>query len=156
MATVKQEYISIKHPFSQDERNDIAAKLAEKQIEIGELEDEKKSAASRYKAEIDARTAEVKLYSRQIKDGFVFLDIYADVHRNFKDKQWEWIDPATGEIVKTKPFEGKDFQMTIDDEADIVDIEHEEPKLLGPPSDDIEYIDLEDSKEEEDENGDED
>lgn len=143
MAKVKQEYVEIKHYFSQEERNNIASKLAEKQIEIGELEDDKKSAASRFKAEIDARTAEVKLFSRQIKDGFVFLNVYADVHRNFKEKQWEWIDPTTGEVVKTKPFEGKDFQMTIDDESDVVDGEYEEQKLLGPPSDDFEDIDFE-------------
>lgn len=111
------EYINIKHILTQEERNEMAFSLAEKQLEKNMLEDEKKSVTSSYKAKIDAKNAEINVLSGNVKDGYVFVSIYSDRRKNTVTRQWEWWNPETGEIVKTEPFSPKDYQTNIDDDA---------------------------------------
>lgn len=148
MRTWPQEFIDVKHILTQDERNQMSFSLAEKQIEISGLEDEKKSVTSTYKAKIDAKTAEVKLLSHQIKDGYITLTVHAEKRRNYMEKRWEWWDTASGEMVKTEPFAGTDFQMTTDDVDDqgepIQDVEHQEVRMLsdGSEGDGTPFVDV--------------
>jgi hypothetical protein len=114
MATM--EYVNIKHVLTQEERNDMAFTLAEKQIEMNSLEDEKKSVTSSYKAKIDAKKAEINVLSGNIKDGYVFHSLYCEKRRNVKKKQWEWWDTQNGEMIKVEPFQGKDYQISTDDQ----------------------------------------
>ena len=151
MRTYPQEFINVKHFLTQDERNSMSFDLAEKQIDISGLEDEKKSVVSTYKAKIDAKTAEVKLLSHQIKDGYITLTINAEKRRNTKEKRWEWWDPNTGEMVKQEPFVGSDFQMTTEDlesqEEEVQDVDHQEVMMLPEASigEDTAFVDIPDS-----------
>jgi len=150
MRTWPQEFINVKHVLTQDERNQMSFELAEKQIEISGLEDEKKGVASTFKAKIDAKTAEVKLLSHQIKDGYITLTTTAEKRRNFQEKRWEWWDVTTGEMVKSEPFVGSDFQMTTDDmepEGEgVQDVDHQEVIMLPEASigDETPFVDLPD------------
>lgn len=148
MRTWPQEFINVKHFLTQDERNSMSFDLAEKQIEFSGLEDEKKSVVSTYKAKMDAKMAEVKLLSHQIKDGYITLTINAERRRNTDEKRWEWWDPNTGEMVKQEPFVGSDFQMTTEDleaqKEGVQDVDHQEVIMLPEASigEDTEFVDI--------------
>jgi len=160
------EYVDSKHILSQDERNQMGLNLASKHIEVGDLLEEKKANVSQYTAKIDAKKAEISLLSTQINNGYVILSVYAEKRRNFTDKVWEWIDPNTGEIVKTEPFMGNDFQMRTDDvdyrdipqDPDVQDVEHTEILLLGAPGvgEEIEFTDVDSSDVDDDHDDDDD
>lgn len=142
--TGTMEYIDHKHILTQDERNEMGMQLAEKQIEIQTLLEEKKGVTSSYTAKVDIKKAEISLAATQIKDGYIILSVYAERRRNFRDKVWEWMDPNTGEVLKTKPFEGTDFQMRVgdvdesdeaipgDESGEVQDVEHSEVLMIGP------------------------
>ena len=113
------EYVNAKHYLSQEERNEMAMSLAEKHIDITNLQEEKKGVVSEYTAKIDVKKAEINLMSTHIKDGYITRSVHAQKKKNFFTKQWEWIDPNTGEILKKEAFTGSDFQMRVDDNDDL-------------------------------------
>lgn len=157
MSKYPLEVIDYKHVLTQDERNEKAMQLAEKHIDIDTLKDEKKSMNTSYQAKIDQKMAEVNLFSIEIKDGYVTLTIQAEKRKNFFTHQWEWYNPNTGELLKTKPFEGRDWQMSVDDQDDfeerkdpfnedgeVQDVDHSEVLMIGPGIIEPEEIDGED------------
>lgn len=149
MRSYPMEFIDAKHYLTQEERNDMGFSLSEKHIEISNLTEEKKGVVANYTAKIDQRKAEISLLSTNIANGYVMLSLHAEKRRNYKERMWEWWDTNTGEIVKTKPFEGSDFQLRTDDveepepEQPVEDVQHTEALLLGSgEAESVEYQDV--------------
>ncbi len=167
--TEEKEYVEIKYFFTQDEKNKLAFSLAERSVEKSELEEEKKASASQYKAKIDGVAANIHILSRHIKDGWEHRKVYATKRKNLLAGIWEWIDPETGEVIKSERLVGKDMQLSLDEQRayeeqmrqqnEPIDVEPDSqgPFLLGsgelPPADepeepghieDIEHEDVQD------------
>jgi len=109
------EDIEIKHDLTQDERNEMNTQLTDKLIEISEVEDEKKAKAAQFKARLDGLNGDVNLLARQLRDGYIFYTVSAERRRNYLLKRWEYVNPETGELLKSEPFMGRDFQMRVGD-----------------------------------------
>ncbi|TXH14196.1 MAG: DNA-binding protein [Hyphomicrobiaceae bacterium] len=99
METYPTEDITVIHNLTQEERNEKAMELSQKQIDFNDLEDEKKAVAADYKARMDAINGSIKILSRQIKDGYIIETITAEKRRNFERKQWEYYNIDTGELA---------------------------------------------------------
>jgi len=96
--------------LTEAEIKEAGAALARRYSEITNLEEQKKSVTSDFKAKIDAATAEASLLARQIQNGYEFRQIDCEIQRVWEDKTVQTIRLDTGEIVKTRPMTADELQ----------------------------------------------
>ncbi|KAA9357269.1 hypothetical protein [Larkinella humicola] len=108
-----RETITYRHYYTPEEHSEKSQQLATVNIQKVELEDEKKAITSEYKAKIDAHQSQLNLLSRQVHDRFETRTILAVKRKNFTDRIWEYINPDSGEIIKTEPLTGRDLQYDV-------------------------------------------
>jgi hypothetical protein len=98
--------------FSEEEKRQMAQELANKNIEIAGLEDEKKAVMSSFKARIDAATANVNLLATHLAQGKkqIFYKCYLDFDRTRKMRLWK--EQKTHKVIKEEPMREEDQQVT--------------------------------------------
>ena len=134
------ETVNFKYLFTQDERNENAAKLTTHMGEKGRLEANKKSVVSEYKALIDREESEIRIAQQHVHDGYTYKDIVAKKVPDFESRQWCFIHPETGEIIKTRdfvpgeqlPMEGMEEEPQ--SEHPVEDGEYKEVRMIGGPT----------------------
>lgn len=101
--------------FTEEEKASIAKELAEKNIEIKALEDEKKAVTSNYAAKINQAKAVVNLNATHLNTGktLKMFKCFLDFDRIKKQRMFR--DKETDRVIKTEPMRPEDFQMKFSD-----------------------------------------
>ena len=108
------ETINGKYKFTEEEKAKMASSLANKQIDMKILEDEKKSVMSGYKDRIDRFEWEVNRLSRNIVDGFEFRDFECRVEKDYDAHLKRYYCVDSGELIDERPLDPSDYQQELD------------------------------------------
>jgi len=108
---IVQEYV--KYKFSEAEKKDISAEMAEKIGEASALEDEKKALTKDFGGRIDIMNNEISISAQELRQGYTMRKVDCMVEEDFKKKRIYHMRCDTGEVVRTKPMRSDDLQMTI-------------------------------------------
>ena len=79
-------------------------------LDLGELEDKKKSAASTFKDGIDRKTAEVREYSRKVKDREEIRKVRCTWHADYEARKAFLTRDDTGEEISGRPLTAQEMQ----------------------------------------------
>lgn len=79
-------------------------------LDIGELEDKKKSAASGYKDGIDRKTSEVREFSRKVKDREEMRKVRCTWHADYEARKAYLTRDDTGEEISGRPLTTQEMQ----------------------------------------------
>ncbi len=111
---IKEESIWGKYKFDEAEKVDIASKLTIKITEKNQIEDEKKSAMSSFKAQVDSIDAIINKLSIDYQNGYEFRSIECEVDFNFERKCKTYYRKGTKEVIEVKPMTAEDFQTKLE------------------------------------------
>lgn len=100
--------------LSEKEIKDAGAALARSYSEITDLEEQKKSVTSDFKAKIDGATAQASILARKIQNGYDFRDVECEEVWDYDDKVVELIRLDTGETVKSRKITPEELQRKLD------------------------------------------
>lgn len=101
-----------KYFFTEEEKKTLSNQLANKQIDMRILEDEKKSVMSQYKDRIDRIKWDIARYSRNIVDGYEIRDFDCVVEKDYDAHLKRYVDERTGAIIAEKPLDPQDYQQS--------------------------------------------
>lgn len=110
--------------LTQDERNTLGDDLAQQYIDIQQLEEQKKSATSNFKAKIDAATADASQKARVLKDGYEMRDVEVETRYDASIGLAIIVRKDTGEIIKQRPLTQEERQQ---------ELELEDRQPVAPP-----------------------
>jgi len=116
MSEKKIELVFVKYEFTPAEMMEIAGEMARHHQERKATDDERKSAASQFKATIDVHDAQLNVLSENYRSGYVYRNLECHVEFDFIEKVRRYIRPDTGEIVKIEPLKEEDYQTSLYDE----------------------------------------
>ena len=114
-AKVEYETLNCKYTFSEEEKRDIAEKLANKTHELDGVEAEKKSVMSSFKDRIEGVQLEIKTAARLYQDGYEYRNIECEVDRDFDAGEVKYIRTDTGEVARTKKITMAERQRRIEE-----------------------------------------
>ena len=113
IGTVKTENRLCEYKFSEAEKREIAAELANGVAEIAKLEDRKKSAASQFTADINAKQSEVNQAAEKLRSGFEMRDMECEVIYSNIDNVVRWIRTDTGELAHERRMRPDEKQLAL-------------------------------------------
>ena len=151
MAQNPIEEVQVLHTFTPKEIQELGVRVASKVAEKENKESEKKSIASQYKADIDAITTQIKSLSNRINEGHESRTVLAEKVKNVETKCWDYLDINTRLVLKSVPFQSKDFQgqqLSITDPEGVDPDGYKEP-YNGPKFSDDDDDDLDNDDESE-------
>ena len=99
-----------KYVFSQEEKRDLAASLADLTLEVESLEEQKKTTATQFKNQIDKITAELKGAAQGIRSGYEMRYVDCEVTNNFAEKRVDFFRVDTGELIRTRDMRPEELQ----------------------------------------------
>jgi hypothetical protein len=97
--------------FSVEEKRQLAQSLANKNIEIQGLGDEKTAVMSQFKAKIDQATAEVNLLATHLSTGKKQKTYRCWLDFDETRKLRIWREEKTDKVIKEEPMQAQDFQL---------------------------------------------
>ena len=92
----------LKCVLTETEIKTAGAQLARSYSEITDLEDQKKSSASDFKARIDSASAQASIVARKIQNGYEFRDIDCEEVWNWDEKTVDVVRLDNGETVRSR------------------------------------------------------
>lgn len=104
-----------KYIFTEPEKKDIAADMAQKIVTLQQAENDLKAIKSDYKSQIDGIQANINSSATKLTSGYEMRSTKCQVIPNWPKKVWEYARTDTGEIVKRKDMTSNDLQMEFDD-----------------------------------------
>ena len=110
LSTVK---IRAKYRFTEQEKVEIAQRLAHKNLEQREVDEERKSMMSNFKDKIDAIKAEISQLSNNLSTGTDYREFTCTVKMDFKKKVKRFRDVYSHKIVDVRPLDPGDYQMRL-------------------------------------------
>jgi hypothetical protein len=113
MAEPKIESRLCEYKFSEAEKKEIAATLANGVSELQRLEERKKQLASQLKSEVDGKQAAVNLAAEQLRSGFEMRSIDCEVVYSYIDDQVRWIRTDTGEVAHERKMRPDERQLPV-------------------------------------------
>lgn len=102
--------VQVRYEYADKERAEISQNLAQRQIELTELAEEKKAVMSGFNERQKAKNVDIAKFCRQVRDGYEMRDHQCEVILDFKKKQKRYKDTGTKKIVKTEAFTPGDEQ----------------------------------------------
>lgn len=99
--------------FTEKEKAQIAADLANGVAELARMEERKKSVASQIKAEIDAKQSSVNAAAEKLRSGFEMRDIECEVIYAYIDDVIRWVRTDNGEIAFERRMRPEERQMKV-------------------------------------------
>ena len=115
MPEPKYENEFIKYLFTDEEKKEIAAEMAQKIVNLQQAEDDKKAITSDYKSQIDGIQAGINLTATKLTTGYEMRSTKCQVVPNYPKKVWEYIRVDTGLLVKEKGMTTNDLQMEFEE-----------------------------------------
>ena len=104
-----------KYRFSDKEKGEIANDLAQKQIDMKIVEDEKKSIMASYMDQLKRFLWDINRMSRDVVDGFEMRDFECIIEKDYKAHLKQYKDIHTGKIVAERPLDPSDYQQEFDE-----------------------------------------
>lgn len=108
--TTERQTVQARYNFTTSEKSEIAGKLAQRQIDLVEREDEKKTVMASFNDRIKSIKLDISKLSRGYRDGWEYRDYECTVVYNYTKKEKAYKDVRTGEVVDTAPFAPGDEQ----------------------------------------------
>jgi hypothetical protein len=106
---------SLRYTFTDEEKLSMAKESAEINKSIALLEDDKKSAMSSFKSQIDEKEARRMRLSNCISDGTEFRDIDCEIKYNSpSDGVKQVVRKDTGEVVEAEPMTQQELQEELE------------------------------------------
>jgi hypothetical protein len=105
----------LKCVLTETEIKAAGAQLARSYSEITDLEDQKKSSASNFKARIDISTAQASILARKIQNGYEFRDIDCEEVWNWDEKTVDVVRLDTFEVMKSRIMTAGELQQGLFD-----------------------------------------
>lgn len=99
--------------FTEKEKAQIAADLANGVAELARMEERKKSVASQIKAEIDAKQSSVNAAAEKLRSGFEMRDIECEVVYAYIDDVIRWVRTDNGRIAFERRMRPEERQMKV-------------------------------------------
>jgi hypothetical protein len=114
----KKENLNLQYHFSQDELRDLGKKLAESQIQLRQLDADRKRVADEWNARISDKEAEITSLSSKVSSGYEYRDIPCEVTLNepVNKKTARRLD--TGETVWVRDLTNAEKQLTLQFDAE--------------------------------------
>jgi len=100
----------LKCVLTEEEIKEAGASLARKYSEITDLEEQKKSVVSDFKAQIDSATAMASVLARRIQNGYEYRNVDCEEQYDFNEKEIRVVRLDTGEIFKSRPMTPDELQ----------------------------------------------
>lgn len=149
MGTTKKVYTSeyCKYDFTEDDKKEIAQKMAMKTLESGELEQQKKSVMTGFKNKIEAADLVARECANHLKDGYEMRSIECEVIRDYDDGVIRYVRVDNGECVRTDDITHEERQMHIDELLKMR--EHAADKCANEDFEDAEILQIEDNGDQE-------
>jgi hypothetical protein len=113
MAEPKIEPRLCEYKFSESEKKEIAAGLANGVAEVARMEEKKKSVASQFTADINAKQSAVNLAAEQLRSGFEMRSIDCEVVYSYIDDPVRWIRTDTGEVAHERKMRPDERQLPV-------------------------------------------
>ncbi len=103
-----------KYVFNEDEKKEISKELANKQVDMNIVEDEKRSMVSQYKDRIDRFKFDINKLSRSIIDGFEYREFECWIEKDYDAHVKRYIDIHSNAVVAERPLDPSDYQQEMD------------------------------------------
>ena len=113
MAEPKIEPRLCEYKFSESEKKEIAATLANGVSELQRLEERKKQLASQLKSEVDGKQAAVNLAAEQLRSGFEMHSIDCEVVYSNIDEMVRWIRTDNYEVAHERKMRPDEKQLAL-------------------------------------------
>lgn len=111
--TTERVTIQAKHIYTESEKREIAGKMAQRQIELVEKNDEKKTVMASFADALKRINLDISKLSRGYRDGWDFRDYECVVVYDYANREKLYKDAYTGEIRDRRPFAPGDEQRKI-------------------------------------------
>jgi hypothetical protein len=111
---VKKENINLQYRFSGDELRQLGKDLAEAQIALRQLDDDRKRIADEWKARISAKEAEIASLSNKVSSGYEYRDIPCEITLNEPIGKKTARRTDTGEVAWVRDLTENERQRTLD------------------------------------------
>jgi hypothetical protein len=103
-----------KYIFTDDDKRVIAMSLANKQVDKGIVEDEKRSVMSNFKERIDRICLDINKLSRNLIDGYEYRDFECHVEINWAENTKSYITVDGGDVLSVRALDPSDYQLKLD------------------------------------------
>lgn len=103
-----------KYVFNEEEKRTIAMALANKQVDKGLVEDEKRSVMSKFKDQIDRICLDINKYSRNLIDGYEHRDFECHVDLDWATNTKQFISVDSGKVIAERALCPSDYQLKMD------------------------------------------
>jgi uncharacterized protein (UPF0335 family) len=101
------------YKFSEQEKKEIAAHLANGVSELQRLEERKKTLASQIKSEMDSKQGAVNLAAEQLRSGFEMRSIDCEVIYSNIDDMVRWIRTDNYEVAHERRMRPDEKQLAL-------------------------------------------
>lgn len=108
--TEERRTIQTKYIFTAQEKSDLASKMAQRQLELVEKTDERKTVMAGFNDTIKRINLDISKLSRAYRDGWEFREVECTVVYDYKKREKKFKDIYTKKIVDTQPFNPDDDQ----------------------------------------------
>lgn len=112
--TQEKANIQGKRHFSEEEKKEIAHKMAQRQADLDLAKNERRSLLSQVKDRIDRIELDIQTFSRHYRDGFALQDFECQILYDYDKHEKIYRDVDTGNIIDRRPFDRQDFQRKIE------------------------------------------
>lgn len=108
--TTEKRVVQAKYHFTDSEKKEMAEKMAQRQQELIEKEDEKKTVMATFTDALKRIKLDISKLSRGYRDGWEHRDYNCVVMYDYKKREVQYKEMATGNIVSSHPFAPGDDQ----------------------------------------------
>lgn len=108
--TNEKRVVQAKYLFTPEEKVEMAGKMSQRQLELVEKEDEKKTVMAGFADQLKRIKLDISKLSRGYRDGYEHRDFNVTPIYDYKAREIRYEDIGTGKVVLTEPFAPGDDQ----------------------------------------------
>lgn len=108
--TEEQRTIHVDYKYTPKEIAALSQTMAQTQIELSEVQEEKKSVMASFTERIKGKQVNITKLSRQVRDGYEKREHSCTLILDFKKKQKRYEDNLTKKVIKVEAFSPGDEQ----------------------------------------------
>lgn len=107
---MQTQTIEARYEFTEEEKNNMARKVTEKELAVADLESQKKAAADDFKAKLDPVYDEIQYLSRCVQNGYEPRNYTCRIEKDSARQIKVFRDVQTEKVIKEEPFTPEDLQ----------------------------------------------
>jgi hypothetical protein len=108
---------SIKHTFSDEEKSEIAQRMAAAIATLKKTEDEFQAVKSEFKSKIDLAKSQINSDAVLLNNGYEFRNVKCIIKYDVVNRITRFYRADNGEFAKERAMYSDEYQMKIDEEA---------------------------------------